>query len=153
KLGPMTTLITHEIAPAKQANWAVESVQAPRTVGDPKQTKILVTLTGYETAAAKKPVSLWLNGRQQAAKLADIAANGRMNVEFIGLEAPYGWSKGEVRIEGGDALAADDVFRFAMERADSRRILFVRDPRQARGAFYFKSALEATGTSNFAVDE
>jgi hypothetical protein len=153
KLGPMTTLITHEIAPAQTANWAVESVQAPRTIGDPKATKILVTITAYETAAAKKPVSLWLNGRQQAAKLADIGANGRVNVEFLGLEAPYGWSRGEVRIEGGDALAADDVFRFAIERADSRRILFVRDARQARSAFYFKSALEATGTSNFAVDE
>ena len=153
KLGPMTKLITHEIAPGKRENWAVESVQAPRTMGDPKATKVLVTLTGYETPAVKKPVSLWLNGRQQAAKLATIAANGRMNVEFLGLEAPYGWSRGEVRIEGGDALAADDVFRFAIERADSRRILFVREARQARSAFYFKSALEATGTSNFAVDE
>ena len=153
KLGPLTKLVTHEIAPSKRANWAVESVQAPRTIGDPKLTKILVTITGYETMAAKKPVSLWLNGRQQAAKLATVAANGRMNVEFQGLEAPYGWSRGEVRLEGGDALAADDVFRFAIERADSRRILFVRDARQARSAFYFKSALEATGTSNFAVDE
>ena len=153
KLGPLTKLVTHEIAPSKRANWAVESVQAPRTIGDPKLTKILVTITGYETVAAKKPVSLWLNGRQQAAKLADVAANGRMTVEFQGLEAPYGWSRGEVRLEGGDALAADDVFRFAIERADSRRILFVRDARQARSAFYFKSALEATGTSNFAVDE
>ncbi len=153
KLGPLTKLVTHEIAPSKRANWAVESVQAPRTIGDPKLTKILATITGYDTAAAKKPVSLWLNGRQQAAKLATVAANGRMNVEFQGIEAPYGWSRGEVRLEGGDALAADDVFRFAIERADSRRILFVRDARQARSAFYFKSALEATGTSNFAVDE
>ena len=153
KLGPKTTLVTHEIAPAKAANWAVESVQTPRTVGDPKLAKVLVTIAGYDTAAAKKPVSLWLNGRQQAAKLADLKTNGRANVEFIGLEAPYGWSKGEIRLEGGDALAADDVFRFAIERADSRRILFVRDARQARSAFYFKSALEATGTSNFAIDE
>lgn len=153
KLGPMTTLVIHEIAPAKAANWAVESVQAPRAIGDPKLTKILVTISAYETVAAKKPVSLWLNGRQQAAKLADIAANGRVNVEFMGIEAPYGWSRGEIRLEGGDALAADDVFRFAIERADSRRILFVREARQARSAFYFKSALEATASANFAVDE
>ncbi len=153
KLGPQTNLVIHEIAPSRTANWAVESVKSPRTVGDPKLARILVTVSGYETASTKKPVSLWLNGRQQAAKLADVAANGRATVEFVGLEAPYGWSRGEVRIEGGDALAADDVFRFAMERADSRRILFVRESRQARSALYFKSALEATGTANFAVDE
>ncbi len=153
KLGPQTNLVIHEIAPSRTANWAVESVKSPRTVGDPKLARILVTVSGYETASAKKPVSLWLNGRQQAAKLADVAANGRATVEFIGLEVPYGWSRGEVRIEGGDALAADDVFRFAIERADSRRILFVRESRQARSALYFKSALEATGTANFAVDE
>lgn len=153
KLGPQTNLVIHEIAPSRTANWAVESVKSPRTVGDPKLARILVTISGYETASTKKPVSLWLNGRQQAAKLADVAANGRATVEFVGLEAPYGWSRGEVRIEGGDALAADDIFRFAMERADSRRILFVRESRQARSALYFKSALEATGTANFAVDE
>ncbi|MBY0506745.1 MAG: BatA domain-containing protein [Bryobacteraceae bacterium] len=153
KLGPMTNLVTHEIAPSKRENWAVESVQAPRTMGDPKATKILATITGYDTASAKKPVSLWLNGRQQAAKLATLGPNGRVNVEFLGLEAPYGWSRGEVRIEGGDALAADDVYRFAIERADSRRILFVREARQARSGFYFKSALGAAGNANFAVDE
>jgi hypothetical protein len=153
RLGASTKLVEHELAPPNAANWAVESVTAPRSVGDPKRIRIQATIAGYGTPAAKKAVSLWINGRQAAAKLADVTANGRGTVEFLGLDTPYGWSRCEIRVDGGDSLAADDTFRFALERADARRILFVRDARQARSAFYFRNALDATPNANFGVDE
>ena len=153
KLGVATKLIPHAITPAKPANWSVESVIAPRSVGDPKRIKIQATIAGYNTTASKKPVSLWINNRQAAAKLVEVGANGRGIVEFAGMDAPYGWSRCEIRLDGGDALASDDTFRFAMERADARRILFVRDQRQTRSAFYFRNALDALVTANFGIDE
>jgi hypothetical protein len=153
KLGPATKLVPHPLAAAKAANWAVESVIAPRSVGDPKRIKIQATVAGYGTPAAKKAVQLMVNGRQAAAKLVDVGASGRGIVEFAGVDAPYGWSRCEVRVDGGDALEGDDTFRFGLERADARRILFVRDARQQRSAFYFRNALDAIATANFGVDE
>ena len=153
RLGPATKLEPHALTPAKAANWTVESVVAPRSVGDPKRIKIQATVAGYGTPAAKKAVQLLINGRQAAAKLVDVGASGRGTVEFTGMDAPYGWSRCEVKVDGGDALPADDTFRFAMERADARRILFVRDARQARPAFYFRNALDAIASANFGIDE
>ena len=153
RLGPATKLIPQAIAPAQPANFSVESVIAPRSVGDPKRIKIQATIAGYHTPKVKKPVSLWVNGRQAAAKLVEVGANGRGIVEFSGMDAAYGWSRCEIRVDGGDALASDDVFRFAIERSDARRILFVRDARQARSAFYFRNALDAIASANFQIDE
>lgn len=157
KLGPATKLTPHIEAPAKAANWppnwTVESVIAPRSVGDPKRIKIQATVAGYNTPAAKKAIQLLINGRQAAAKLVDVPASGRGIVEFTGMDAPYGWSRCEIKVDGADSLPADDTFRFAMERADARRILFVRDPRQQRSAFYFRNALDAIASANFGIDE
>ena len=50
-------------------------------------------------------VTLLLNGRMLQSKTVDVPENGRGQVEFLGLDAPYGFSRGEVRIDGGDALA------------------------------------------------
>ncbi len=45
-------------------------------------------------------------------KTVDVPANGRAQVEFLGLDAPYGFSRGEVRIDGADALPGDDRYVF-----------------------------------------
>lgn len=153
KLPPGAKLVPHEIAPSSTANWAVDNVIAPRQVGDPKRVRIQATVAGYGTPAAKKSLALTLNGRQAAAKLVEIPASGRATVEFLGLDVPYGWARAEIRLDGGDALESDNIWHFALERADARRLLFVRDPRQQRSAFYFKNALEASGAANFSVEE
>ena len=153
KLPAGTKLVPHEVAPGSIANWAIDNVIAPRQVGDPKRVRVQATIAGYGTPAAKKSISLWINGRQAAAKLAEVPANGRATVEFLGLDVPYGWTRAEIRVDGSDALEADNVWHFALERADARRLLFVREARQARSAFYFKNALEASGAANFSLEE
>ncbi len=73
-------------------------------------------------------------------------------MEFLSLEVPYGRNKGEVKIDSADALPADDIFYFSVERADPRHALFVHEADNTRGLLYFKAALEAAGQSAFEID-
>lgn len=145
----------HAIGAAKQANWMVESVSAPRSMVDPKKVRIQATVAGTggkgESKVAKT-VSLVANGRVLETKTVEALPNGRTSLEFIGFDAPYGWNKGEVRVNGGDALPGDDTFRFAVERADPRRVLFLHEGGRGRAALYFRSALEAAADNVFAVE-
>ena len=82
----------------------------------------------------------------------EVPENGRATVEFLSLDVPYGRNRGEVRIDSADALAADDVFYFSVERTDPRHALFVHESENSRELLYFKAALEASGQSAFEMD-
>ncbi len=152
RLPPNTTLVIPTAAPAPTANFAVETVTAPSTVSEPAKARLLATVAGFGTPAADKTVSLVVNGKTLQSKPVKLAAGGRASVEFLGLDASYGWNRGEVRIDGGDSLAADDTFRFAFERADPRKVLFLHEPGRTRGAVYFRAALEAGAENLFALE-
>jgi hypothetical protein len=96
-------------------------------------------------------VTLLLNGRELQSKSVDVPENGRGQVEFLGLDAPYGFSKGEVRIDSGDALPGDDRYYFSTERTDPRKVLFIDDGRR-RGELYFRTALDSGGDGGFQVE-
>jgi hypothetical protein len=81
-----------------------------------------------------------------------VPAGGRANVEFLGLDAPYGFSKGEIAIDAGDALAADNKFLFSVERTDPRKVLFVDDNRRPRAQLYYKAAMDASADAAFQVE-
>lgn len=146
------TMIPVPLASSARANFAVENVNAPSIVADPKKTRLVATIAGHGTPAASKSVSLVVNGKTVATKTANIPALGRAAVEFIGVDASYGWNRGEIKINGGDSLAADDTYRFAFERADPRPALFVHEPGRTRAALYFRAALESGAASLFALD-
>jgi hypothetical protein len=82
----------------------------------------------------------------------DVPENGRVPLEFLGLDAPYGFSKGEVRIDSAGSLPADDRYYFSTERADPRKVLFIDDGRHARAELYFRVALDATGDGGFQME-
>ena len=156
RVNPGTTLFFHPVGdPAP--NWAVENVVAPRRVYDPKRVKLQATVASYgildsKAAPVKKTVTLVLNGRTLQTKTVDVPANGRGQVEFLGLDAPYGFSKGEVKIDGGDALPGDDRYLFSVERADPRKVLFVDDGRHPRAELYFRDALDSAGDGAFTLE-
>jgi hypothetical protein len=152
RLGDSTRLVLHSVASKAPANYAVENVTAPRSVFDPKKARIQAVIAGYSAPAAKRNVSLLVNGKVVASKMADVPENGRTSVEFIGMEANYGFNRGEVKIDGGDALSGDDTFLFAVERADPRRVLFVHESRGQRGLLYYRAALEAAAEGAFLID-
>jgi Aerotolerance regulator N-terminal/von Willebrand factor type A domain len=151
RLAPATTLVFHSVGGAAK-NWTVENVVSPRRVFDPKRVKIQATVAGFGTPAAKRTVTLLLNGRELQSKSVDVPENGRVPVEFLGLDAPYGFSKGEVRIDAADSLPVDDHYYFSTERADPRKVLFIDDGRHARAELYFKVALDASGDGGFQLE-
>jgi len=152
RLNADVQLQPHSVEVKETPNFAVENVVAPRRVYDNRKQRVLVTVAGFGTKKATRSVSLVLNGRVTETKQVEVSENGRAPVEFLSLDVPYGRNKGEVRIDSGDTLPADDVFYFSVERSDPRHALFVQETAGSRGLLYFKAALEASGQSAFEID-
>jgi len=152
RLSDDTSLVLHSVAADREPNWLVESVTAPGRIFDPKKVRVQAVVAGFNTDAARKTVSLVLDGKVLESKTSDVPANGRARVEFIALESPYGFHRGEVRIDSSDQLTGDDRFPFAVERADPNRILFLHHGGQARDLLYFKTALESASEAGFIVE-
>jgi len=130
----------------------VESVTAPGKIYDPKKVRVQAVIAGIGTDAAKKTVSLALDGRVLESKSVDIPAGGRASVEFLSLESPYGFHKAEIRIEPHDSLREDDRFPFAVERADPHPVLFLHAAGQQQGELYYRSALESVAEAGFVLE-
>ncbi len=145
-------LTVHPAATAPLPNWTVEGVTAPDRIFDPKRARVQATVAGFGTGAARRQVSLVVNGKVLDTKSVETPAGGRATVEFPSLDAPYGMSRCEIRIDAADSFPADDRFLFAVERADPRRVLFLHEPRDTRSAVYFRTALEASAEPAFALD-
>jgi Aerotolerance regulator N-terminal/von Willebrand factor type A domain len=151
RLDPDTSIQFHNEGGAAP-NWTVETVVAHKRVFDPKRFRIQATIAGYSTPAAKKNVSLILNGKTLQSKTVDVPENGRAQVEFLGLDASYGFNRCEIRIDSSDAMATDDHFYFSVERADPKKVLFVDDGRRPRAQLYFRAALDATTDAPFVME-
>jgi len=152
RLNPGIEFRPHALATGPTPNFTVENVVAPRRVFGGRKTRVLATVAGYNAPQATRQVTLKLNGREVESKKVEVPAGGRASVEFLSMDVPYGRNRGEVVIDGGDALPADDAFYFSVERADARQALFVQSPGNPRALLYFKAALEASGQAAFAVD-
>jgi hypothetical protein len=142
----------HAIEASTMPNFAVENVVAPRRVYDAKKSRVLATIAGFNNKKATRSVSVVLNGRVVETKQVEVPEGGRAAVEFLTLDVPYGRNKGEVRIDSGDSLPADDVFYFSVERADPRKAMFVQEAAGSRGLLYFRAALDSSGQSSFEID-
>jgi hypothetical protein len=152
RLNAAVRLEPHPLETKETPNFTVENVVAPRRVYDSRKSRVLATIAGFGNSKATRSVSLALNHRVLETKTVEVPENGRATVEFLSLEVPYGRNQGEVRIDSADALAADDVFYFSVERADPRHALFVHEAENSRDLLYFKAALEASGQSAFEMD-
>lgn len=151
QLPPGSRLVIHRVG-GPLPNWTVESVTAPARVSDLSKVRIQATVSGFGTPASSRRVSLVVNGKTLETKTVEVPPAGRASVEFASLEAPYGWNRGEVRLEEHDEFPLDDRFLFALERAEPLRVLFVHEARDQRSPLYFRAALEASAESSFAVD-
>jgi hypothetical protein len=147
------SLVLHPVANAPAANWAVESVSAPRQVWDPRTARIQAVVVGYGTPAAARTVSFLINGKTIATRRVDVPASGRATAEIDSLELPYGFSRCSVKIDAADSLPADDEYVFAIERLDRKRGLFVAQSADTRSALYFDTALGAAAQSAVVLDK
>jgi hypothetical protein len=148
-LPPNVALVLHPVVESAQPNWAVESVRAPGRVWNTSNARVQATIAGYQTPAATRAVSLFVNGKKVASQNAEVPAGRRANVEFQSLDVPYGFSRCEVRIDGADALPADDAYLFSVERSDPQPVLLVHEAGDTRSSVYFGSALGSTAESSF----
>jgi hypothetical protein len=155
QLGDNVSLIPHAVVHDGVPNFAVESVTAPRRIYDTKKVRIQATVVASGGAAGRRRVALVLDGREIGSKLVDVPANGRATAEFIGLDAPYGMNRGEIRIPAGDAgdrFADDDHYYFSIERSDPRPVLFVHAARESRDLLYFRTAIESSRDAAFSLE-
>ncbi|HYL38854.1 MAG TPA: BatA domain-containing protein [Bryobacteraceae bacterium] len=147
-------LVTHAVIAKAQPNWTVESVEAPGQVWgkDAKPVHVQAVIAGFGTPAARRTVSLVVNGKTTATKSVDVPANGRATVDFPALEVPYGFSRCEVRIDAADGFPADDLRRFAVERSDPQKALLIHNYGDNRSPLYVRAALLAAAESAFALE-
>jgi hypothetical protein len=144
-------VVTHPVAEAA-ANAAVESVRAPRGIYGQGRAVVSATVANFGPSVETRRAALFMNGREVESRSVEIPAAGRAEVEFAGVEVPFGFSRCEVRIEPADELAEDDRFHFSIERADPRPALFVHEPNHTRGLLYFRAALEAAAQAAFQLE-
>jgi hypothetical protein len=142
----------HALESKPTPNFAVENVVVPNRVYDGSKTRVLATVSGFDTGKSVHNVSLVLNGRTIETKPVEIPEGGRATVEFFSMEVPYGRNKGSVTIDSGDPLAADNTFYFSVERGDPRHVLFAYDGSNNRALVYVKAALDSQGQSAFVLD-
>ena len=147
-------LVTHAVVTKAQPNWTVESVDAPGQVWgkDAKPVHVQAVIAGYGTPAARRRVSLVVNGTTTASKTVAVPANGRATVDFPALEVPYGFSRCEVKIDAADAFPADDLRRFAVERSDPQKALLIHNYGDNRSPLYVGAALSAAAQSAFILE-
>ena len=148
------SLTTHAVAARAQPNWTVESVEAPGQVWgkDAKPIHVQAVIAGFGTPAAQRSVSLVVNGKTSATKTVQVPANGRATVDFPALEAPYGFSRCEIRIDTPDAFPADDLRRFAVQRSDPQKALLIHNYGDNRSPLYVGAALAAAAQSAFLLE-
>jgi hypothetical protein len=147
-------LVLHSVVSKAQPNWTVESVDAPGQVWgkDAKPVHVQAVIAGYGTPAAQRAVSLVVNGKTTATKTVAVPASGRATVDFPALEVPYGFNRCEVRIDASDNFAADDQHRFAVERSDPQKALFIHNYGETRSTLYAGTALSAAAQSAFVLE-
>ena len=147
-------LVTHAVIARAQPNWTVESVDAPGQVWgkDVKPVHVQAVVAGYGTPAARRTVSLVVNGKTTATKPVDVPANGRATVDFPALEVPYGFNRCELRIDSADGFPADDLRRFAVERSDPQKALLIHGYNDSRSPLYVRAALSSAAESAFTLE-
>jgi hypothetical protein len=159
RLSGDTTLILHPVG-GEIPNWSVENVKAPVHIYDPKRVRIQATIAGFGAPAARRTVSLVLNGKVVQTKPVDVPAAapdssehvGRAQVEFNELAASYGFNRCEVRIDSADALPGDDSFPFSVDRTDPKKILFIDNGRHPYAEKYYRTALDSSTDAAFTLE-
>jgi hypothetical protein len=145
------TLVLHPISSNPIPNWTVESVEAPGQLVDPKKAHVVAVIAGHNTPAARRTVSLVVNGKPTTSKQVDVPADGRATVAFDGLDVPFGESRCAVQLDAADAFPADDASLFAVKRADPERVLFVHQASDTRSPLYYGAALAAAAQASFVL--
>jgi hypothetical protein len=122
------------------------------TENDTPQTRasIQVISSGMKTPTSAKVV-LKLNGKSLQDKELGLDRDDSKLVEFNAFSLPPGLSKGEIRLESSDGLAADNVYHFTLNSLRKLKLLLLHE-KGTQDSFYIAKALSATKDSPFQVE-
>ncbi len=152
-LGPRTRLQIHPVGSGIASNWAVQSVNVPSHVYSGDGVRLTVSVAGWQTKEAQRNIIVALDGKPVMLKQVTVPSSGQVQVEFDGLQIPFGSHRGEVRMEPHDELPNDDSFGFAIEHDDPRKALFLTNPGRGSESFFYKAALEASSATGLKVQQ
>ena len=132
-------------------NWAIESVKGSLRLAGEDKPRLEVTVAGFAAEAARKTVTLEINGQTIASESQEVPAMGRASFIFEDFEAPAGFSRAQLTLSPEDDLPDDDVRLVALDNSEPDPILFVTNDRRRRDALYYESALNASKGAVFQV--
>jgi hypothetical protein len=94
---------------------------------------------------------LKLNGKSLQDKELRLERDDSKLVEFNPFSLPPGLSKGEIKLESSDGLAADNVYHFTLNSLRKLKLLLLHE-KGTQDSFYIAKALSATKDSPFQVE-
>ena len=114
------------------------------------RASVQVNASGTKTPTSAKLV-LELNGKRVQDKEVVLNSDESKLVEFNAFSLPPGLSKGEIKLEPSDSLAADNVYHFTLNSLRKLRLLLLHE-RGTQDSLYIAKALSATKDSPFQVE-
>jgi Aerotolerance regulator N-terminal/von Willebrand factor type A domain len=153
-----TTLMEHvtiqpfDVAEDGGGNLGVNQLRLSQVVENDTQltrASVQVVSFGMKTPTSTKVV-LELNGKKLQEQDLALGQDDSKLVEFNAFSLPPGPSKGEIKLESSDGLAADNVCHFTLNSLRKLRLLLLHE--KAQDSFYIAKALSATKDSPFQVE-
>jgi hypothetical protein len=143
-----TALEVVTVAQADANNAAISGVSFDRELRDGRE-RIAATARVTHTGGGelRRRVALEIAGRVVSEKTVALPGNGATTVSFDAVPYPAGVARGRVLLSD-DALAADNVFQFALETGQELPVLIVED---AGAGLFLRRALAIGDRPRFRV--
>ncbi len=153
---PVTFLPVGEAVPANLAVSALEVVSSETNAP-------FATVSNFGDATASATAEFRLDGKPVWSRPVTLVAGGATNLDLLPPRLEPGWHEAEVRLKGGDALAADDVRVAAFLVPSPVRVLVVENRTAVRTfeeqSFFVMAALDPfhggtnAATGRFALEQ
>ena len=147
------TIQPFDVAEDSGGNLSVNQLRLSHVVeNDTPQTRASVqVISSAMSASTSAKVVLELNGKKVQEKELALGQDDSKLVEFNAFNLPPGVSKGEIRLEPSDGLAADNVYHFTLNSLRKLKLLLLHE-KGTQDSFYIAKALSATKDSPFQVE-
>lgn len=150
---PVADFKVVDVAKDPVPNFAITDVRVrPLVFSSKYPERLIAQIQGFGNEETTRELTLTITGKTIQRQSVRIPPNGTAQVSFDPFDVPAGVNRGEVRINTADALTADDVFQFSLERRDPFRILFYRNTGDADELFYLQRAIAAETNSPWQIE-
>ncbi|MDA2924102.1 BatA domain-containing protein [Acidobacteria bacterium AH-259-L09] len=149
---PPGVFIEIEDVGSETPNLFVEESRLEREVfTDQYPHPILARVRGNPEQTVRGEAQLFVEGKLVDRQAFEVGSEGVANLTFKPFDLDQGVSRGKIVIDPSDALPADNVYYFVVEKQKPRRILVLQNRRE-RSEFYLQSALSSGKNLPFAVE-